>query len=91
LLLKGHGYPANTQNGEKARLNDLDSYLARRNICPGGYEIVHREKQHPVLSPKHSVEDQELLSVTYFGQCRPLGGSRETNPTEPLTSLRSDL
>ena len=66
-------FPANTARGEQARLDGLDAYLAGQHTCSAGYEITHREKEHVVMSPKHNVEDQQLLSITYLGRCKAQG------------------
>ena len=63
-------FPANSRSGEEGRLRGLRIYMAQRGICSSGYEILNREKERVAISPKHSVEEQELLRITYTGRCK---------------------
>jgi hypothetical protein len=63
-------FPANTASGEKVRLDWLSHYLTQNGRCPSGYQIISRTPEHLILSPKHSVKDQQQHSITYIGQCR---------------------
>ena len=62
-------FPANTASGEKMRLSWLTDYLGQTRACQSGYKISQRVPEYLKLSPKKSVEDQRLRSITYTGEC----------------------